>query len=77
MSRTYKDSPNAKHTRPPGRRRDISVRAVRREPPDTRKLSRALIALAMAEADASQAQDPAAPPPVTDRPAEADTEAHE
>lgn len=54
MSRTYKDSPNAKHTRPrTGRRRDISVRAVRRDPPDLRKLSRALIAQATAEAEAA------------------------
>lgn len=54
MSRTYKDSPNAKHNRPrTGRRRDISVRAVRRDPPDLRKLSRALIALATAEAEAA------------------------
>ena len=54
MSRTYKDSPNAKQTRPRSRRRDISVRAVRRDPPDVRKLSRALITLAMTEAAASQ-----------------------
>lgn len=35
-----------------GRQRRISVRAVRRDPPDLRKLSRALIQLAMAQADA-------------------------
>jgi len=34
------------------RERHISVRAVRRDPPDLRKLSRALIALAMAQAEA-------------------------
>lgn len=33
-----------------GRDRHISVRAVRRSQPDVRKLSRALIALAMAQA---------------------------
>lgn len=32
--------------------RRIRVRAVRREPPDVKKLSRALIALAMAQAQA-------------------------
>ncbi len=47
MSRTHKDSKNYK-----GRDRHISVRAVRRNPPDLRKLSRALIELAMAEAAA-------------------------
>ncbi len=36
------------------RPRHISVRAVRRDPPDLRKLSRALIALAMAQAAAEQ-----------------------
>jgi hypothetical protein len=62
MSRTYKDSPNAKHSRPRTRRpRDISVRAVRRDPPDVRKLSRALISLAMAEAEAAE-HEPSAPP---------------
>ena len=35
-----------------GRERRISVRAVRRNPPDLNKLSRALIALAEAEAKA-------------------------
>lgn len=35
--------------------RHISIRAVRRHPPDLRKLSRAVITLAMAEAAASQA----------------------
>jgi hypothetical protein len=34
------------------RERRLSVRAVRRTPPDLRKLSRALIALAMAQAQA-------------------------
>jgi hypothetical protein len=37
------------------RERHISVRAVRRDPPDLRKLSRALITLAMAQA-AAEAQ---------------------
>jgi hypothetical protein len=54
MSRTYKDSPKGKRSGP-GRQRNISVRAVRRDPPDLRKLSRALISLAMAEA-AAEAQ---------------------
>ena len=34
-----------------GRERRISVRAVRRDPPDLKKLSRALIALALAQAE--------------------------
>ena len=54
MSKTYKDSPKAKAARK-GRERHISVRAVRRDPPDLRKLSRALITLAMAEAAAEAA----------------------
>lgn len=54
MSKTYKDSPKSKAARK-GRERHISVRAVRRDPPDLRKLSRALIALALAEA-AAEAQ---------------------
>jgi hypothetical protein len=52
MSKTYKDSPKRKAARK-GRERHISVRAVRRDPPDLRKLSRALITLAMAEAEAA------------------------
>ena len=36
----------------PNRERRISVRAVRRDPPDLHKLSRALLALAQAEAEA-------------------------
>lgn len=47
MSRTRKDSPKGG-----GRERHISVRAVRRDPPDLKKLSRALIQLAMAQAEA-------------------------
>jgi hypothetical protein len=49
MSKTYKDSPKSKAARK-GRERHISVRAVRRDPPDMPKLSSALIGLAMAEA---------------------------
>lgn len=68
MSKTYKDAPGGKD-RPArtgrGRQRNISVRAVRRDPPDLRKLSRALISLAMAEAAAETEQadteQPAAP----------------
>ncbi|MDQ1745486.1 MAG: hypothetical protein QOE23_3825 [Pseudonocardiales bacterium] len=52
MSKTYKDSQRSKAARK-GRERHISVRAVRRDPPDLRKLSRALITLAMAEAEAA------------------------
>ena len=49
MSRTYKDR---KTGQPQKRERRISVRAVRRDPPDYRKLARALIAIAQAEAEA-------------------------
>jgi hypothetical protein len=55
MARTYKDSPHSKQGRDRGgrgRTRNISVRSVRRDPPDLSKLSRAVIALAMAQADA-------------------------
>ena len=57
MSRTFKDAPGNRPDRSgPGRgrgkRRNISVRAVRRDPPDLRKLSRALIQLAITEAEA-------------------------
>ena len=37
--------------------RHISVRAVRRDPPDLKKLSQALIALAMAQAEAEAQQE--------------------
>lgn len=53
----------------PGRQRRISVRAVRRNPPDLRRLSRALIQMAMAQAEAEAAAQAeadtkaAAPPP--------------
>lgn len=57
MSKTFKDGPGHKqHRSGPGRgrgrQRNISVRAVRRDPPDLRKLSRALVQLAIAEAEA-------------------------
>lgn len=60
MSRTYKDSPNARNNRPrqSSRQRNISVRAVRRDPPDLKKLSRALIALATSEAAAEAKAEP-------------------
>jgi len=54
MSRTYKDSPKGKafhDHQNRQRRRHISVRAVRREPADLRRLSRTLIALAAAQAE--------------------------
>lgn len=34
-------------------KRKVTIRTVRREPPDLRKLSRALIALAIAQSDAN------------------------
>ena len=42
-------------TRPPKRERHITVRSIRRTPPDLGKLSRAVIALAMAEMEAEKA----------------------
>jgi hypothetical protein len=51
MSRTRKDSLQARSSRT-SRERHISIRAVRRDPPDLKKLSRALIQLAMAQAEA-------------------------
>lgn len=69
MSKTFKDAPASKQNRSGpgrgrGRQRNISVRAVRRDPPDLRKLSRALIELAMAEAEAEaqQAAEETTPP---------------
>ena len=50
MSRTRR-----KHDKGHGHLRRISVRAVRRNPPDVKKLSRALIQLAIAEAAADAA----------------------
>lgn len=78
MSRTYKDSRNGKaKTGPPrggsGRDRRISVRGVRREPADLRKLSRAVIAMALAEAAAEQAASAAAAPTTPTRPTTSDT----
>lgn len=52
MSRTWKDSKDGARRDAP--RRNISVRAVRRQHPDTRKLARALLELAMAELRAEQ-----------------------
>jgi len=61
MSKTFKDAPGNEGNRSvPGRgrgkQRNISVRAVRRDPPDLRKLARALIQLAIAEAEAEAQQ---------------------
>jgi hypothetical protein len=61
MSKTFKDAPGSKQNRSGpsrgrGKQRNISVRAVRRDPPDLRKLSRALIQLAIAEAEAEAQQ---------------------
>ncbi len=52
MSKTRKDAPGRKGARD----RQISVRAVRRDPPDLRRLSRALIQLATAQAEADAEQ---------------------
>jgi len=64
MSRTHKDAPDRKHQRQ--RRRNISVRAVRRDTPDVRKLSRALLQMAMEEAAAEAAAQQHEPDSPTD-----------
>lgn len=47
--------------------RRVSVRVVRRDPPDIRRLSRAVIAIAMAQAQAeADAAKTAAPEPATE-----------
>jgi len=56
MSKTYKDCKNYAR-----KERHISVRAVRRNPPDLRKLSRAIVAMTLAEAQTeadAQAEQP-------------------
>lgn len=70
MTRTYKASRSGKGK---ARERKLSVRAVRRDPPDLRKLSRALIELAMAQAaDEAAAKQQAEPtPPRGEEPADA------
>jgi hypothetical protein len=52
MSRTYKDSAKGS-----GRERHIKVRGVRRRNPDLRRMSRALVQLALDEAAAEAAAD--------------------
>ena len=52
MSRTNRKRPGA---RPGGPRRRITVRSTKRTPPDLRKLSRALLDLAAAQAEAAGA----------------------
>jgi hypothetical protein len=57
MSKTRK-STTAQGARPDGRRRQqrrISVRSIRRDPPDVRKLGRAIIRMAAIEAEAERA----------------------
>lgn len=81
MSKTFKDAPASKQNRSgPGRvrgkQRSISVRAVRRDPPDLRKLSRALIQLAIAEAEA-EAQQAVTDRDVTDPEPAAEQERHD
>ena len=79
MSRTFKDGPQRKQNRSGsgrGRQRHISVRAIRRDPPDLRKLSRALIDLALAEAEA-EAQRAATQPDQASEAAPADQERHD
>ena len=51
MSRTYKDSRKRGYAKP----RRISVRGERRNPPDLQKLSRAVIQLALEQAEAEAA----------------------
>ena len=81
MSKTFKDAPGSKQNRSGpgrgrGRQRNISVRAVRRDPPDLRKLSRALIQLAIAEAEA-EAQQAATDQDAADAEPAAEQERHD
>lgn len=57
MSRTHKDS---RKYQP--KERHISVRAIRRDPPDLHKLGRAIVAVALAQAEADAAADTTAAP---------------
>ncbi|ACV80909.1 hypothetical protein Namu_4630 [Nakamurella multipartita DSM 44233] len=62
--------------RPDGRRqqlRNISVRSVRRDPPDVRKLGRAIIRLALAEAEAERAAQAAHTASASSEPAPVET----
>jgi hypothetical protein len=71
MSRTYKDSPKSRKTSNNdgrGRRRNISVRGVQRDQPDYRRLGRAVIELALAEAEAEARQTANQPPVGTESP---------
>ena len=82
MSKTFKDAPGSKQNRSGlsrgrGRQRNISVRAVRRDPPDLRKLSRAIIQLAMAEAEAEAEQARTKPVEQTEAESSADQERHD
>lgn len=55
MSKTIRNSPNS---RDKGRKqRNISVRAVRREPADLRRFSRAVLSIVLAEAEAQADAD--------------------
>lgn len=68
MSRTFKDSPKSRAERKAerrGRRRNISVRAARRQTADLNKYARAVIeyALAAAEAEAADAEPSDGPTP--------------
>lgn len=58
MSRTYKDN---KRKQKVGRQRQLSVRAVRRDPPDLRKLGQAVLQLALAQAAEEAAAQQTAP----------------
>jgi len=74
MSKTFKDSPRRRQQRSRGsrtRQRNISVRAVRRDPPDLRELSRALIQVAMAQAEAEAQAADVEPDITADLPGEA------
>lgn len=57
MTKTRKNHPARR-----GRERRISVRAIRRTEPDFKKLGRALLAIAQAEADAAALSRPASMP---------------
>jgi hypothetical protein len=66
MSKTGKPNHRRGSRGTPKAERQITVRSVRRDPPDLRKLSRAVIAMALrdaeAQAEAREAMNAASPP---------------
>lgn len=75
MSKTGRPNQRRGTRRNPRPERHITVRSVRRDPPDLRKLSRAVIALAMAdaEAEANNAAEKTGAPDLSDQVGQAES----